>query len=271
MIWLPPSESKTAPTSGPPLDLASLSLPVLRRRREELLTRVAALGDGAEAAAVLGLGPRSAAEARANTRLPQAPCASAAELFTGVLFAAADFASMDSAARERARALVLVFSGLFGAVRLDDRLPDHRLPMGTVLPGVGRLTGFWRAPLEEALGPLCGGRTVLDLRSGPYRAALPAAGARVLRMGVVREERGRRSAVSHDAKRWRGLVCGELLRAGDVPDDEGGALAAVEAHARAVTARDARGRDHRVVSVEVSPARPTRGGGSIRDVVLVTD
>lgn len=271
MIWLPPSEGKTAPVSGPPLDLASLSLPALRPHREELLTRVAALGDGEEAAAVLGLGPRSADEARANTRLMEAPCAPAAELFSGVLFAAAGFTTMDADARDRARVLVLVVSGLFGAVRLDDLLPDHRLPMGSVLPGVGRLTAFWRAPLEEALGPACRGRIVLDLRSGPYRAAFPAPGARVLRLGVVREERGRRSTVSHDAKRWRGLVCGELLRAGDVPDDEGGALAAVEAHARAVTSRDARGRDHRVVSVEVSPARPTREGGTTRDVVLVTD
>lgn len=271
MIWLPPSEGKTPPGSGPRLDLTSLSQPTLLSPRTQVLEALGALGTGQRAATVLGLGPRSASQAMANAVIQEAPCARADDLFTGVLFAAADFASMDAAARERAHALVLVFSGLFGAVRLDDLLPDHRLPMGTILPGPGRLSTFWRSPLRGALEPLTGTRVVLDLRSGPYRAACPAPWARVLRLGVEREHDGRRFVVSHDAKTWRGLVCGALLRAGDLPDDEGGALEALVESARGITSRDARGRRHHVVDLDVGPAVDTREGGSVRDVVLVTD
>ena len=271
MIWLPPSEGKTAPTSGPALDLSTLSLPVLRHARETVIEDLAALGEGHEAAQRLGLGPRSASEAAANTHLREAPCAPARTLYTGVLFAAAGFHDMDPTALERAHTRVLVFSGLFGAVGPGDLLPDHRLPMGATLPGTGRLTTFWRAPLRAALEPLSGGRVILDLRSGPYRSACPAPWAHVLRLGVVRERVGGRGVVSHDAKTWRGLVCGALLRAGDLPDDEAGAREAVATHARAVTTREAHGTTHRVVSVEISPARATREGGTSRDIVLVTN
>lgn len=271
MIWLPPSEGKTAPTSGPRLDPSALSLPSLDPARRCVMEALGRLGAGREAAEVLGLGPRSAGEAGANTVLETAPCARAVDLFSGVLFAAAGLDSLEGDARERARALVLVFSGLFGAVRLDDLLPDHRLPMGTTLPGIGGLAAFWRPPLRRALEPEGPGAVVLDLRSGPYRAACPAPWAHVIRLGAAREIAGRRRIISHDAKTWRGLVCGALVRSSLDASDEGATLSVVEEVARAARTVDARGREHRVTSVEIGEATPTHEGGSVRDVVLVTD
>ena len=57
LILLPPSEGKTAPRRGKPLDLGSLSGPELTTSREQVLDALVELcsGDPAHAAAVLAV------------------------------------------------------------------------------------------------------------------------------------------------------------------------------------------------------------------------
>jgi hypothetical protein len=64
LILLPPSEGKTAPASGAPLDLASLAYPELTATRERVLRAVVRLSDGrpARALAALGLSQAQAAQ-----------------------------------------------------------------------------------------------------------------------------------------------------------------------------------------------------------------
>lgn len=270
LIWLPPSESKLAPRQGPLLDLDSLTLPGLRTPRERLIEALAELGSGPRAAEVLGLGPASAALARANEALLTSACAPASELFTGVLFDALDFASLTDGEQARLRRCALVFSGLFGVVALDDALPDHRLAMGVRLPGIGGLAGFWRSALDEELRVRAEGETVIDARSGPYAAACPAPWARIIRIQAVRERAGARASISHDAKRWRGLVVRAL--AGLAP--EAGADEVLDAVARMagrVAFTDAKGVPHAIGAVEIGDALPASQGGSVRELVLVTD
>ena len=270
IIWLPPSEGKTAPTHGPALDWEGLSLPGLTSTRQAAARALARVSASSDAPAILGLGPKSALDAQTNLDLHSSPCAPADEVYSGVLFDAANFAGLTTSQREDAREVTWIFSGLFGAVRAGDLIPDHRLPMGTTLPDLGGLARMWKSPLDEHLRPLAQGRVVLDLRSGPYRAACPAPWARVVRLGVVRESAGRRTVISHDAKRWRGLVVGELARLSSLPIDEGDAVEAVATVAGAATVVDAKGGVHQVSSVEVSAATPTRQGGSVRDLTVVT-
>ena len=71
LVLLPPSEGKTAPASGPPLDLASLSHPELTAARERVLGKVVELSAGAprRALAALGLSPGQADELPRNAAL----------------------------------------------------------------------------------------------------------------------------------------------------------------------------------------------------------
>ena len=227
LILLPPSEGKTSPASGPSLDLSSLlgaeQLTASRRRVMGALARLSASPD---AAGALGLGPRSAADAALNLHLEHAPCAPAHALFTGVLYEAAGLAERARARAARAvlRSSVVVASGLWGAVRATDALPDHRLAMGTALPGLGRMSAFWKKPLAPVLDEMADG-VVVNCRSAAYAAAWqpssrPAAGAApgtrlcLLAVRVVREAPdGGRTVVSHHAKHTRGLLTGALVDA----------------------------------------------------------
>ncbi|MBS6031418.1 MAG: peroxide stress protein YaaA, partial [Kocuria rhizophila] len=81
LILLPPSESKTAPASGDPLDLASLDLPALTGARSEVADALAAVSEQPDALAVLGAGPSLADDVARNRRLRTAPAAPAMEVY----------------------------------------------------------------------------------------------------------------------------------------------------------------------------------------------
>jgi cytoplasmic iron level regulating protein YaaA (DUF328/UPF0246 family) len=211
LVLLPPSEGKALPTGGPPLDLRSLSLPRLTPARRTVLTALARLcrTDPTTARAVLGLSERQATEVTRNAGLRRAPTAPAAQLYTGVLYGALDHAGADRAVRARLDDWVLVASGLWGMVRLDDRIPAYRLPGGTTLPGPGRLATFWRDPLARALAPMARDDVVLDLRSGTYAAAWAPPPERTVVVRVVHDRQGTRTVASHANKATKG----RLLRA----------------------------------------------------------
>ena len=206
LILLPPSEGKAAEGDGPPLDLAGLAFPEsLTRTRERVLTALERVCAGREARARewLGLSPGQAGEIERNTRLREAPTLPAARLYTGVLYDNLGLADLDP---ERTARSVLIFSGLWGALRTTDRVPPYRLAMGARLPRLGALAAVWRPALTAAL-PSEG--LIVDMRSAPYAAAWRPEAVRVR---VFREQDGRRTVVSHMAKATRGAVARALLQ-----------------------------------------------------------
>ncbi|MFI0355598.1 YaaA family protein [Actinomadura sp. 9N407] len=216
LILLPPSERKAAGADGPPLDLAGLSLPELNPVRERVL---GALGEAClrdDAREVLGLPEGQTEEALARNRaLMRAPTVPVSELYTGVLYEYLVLSDLDPVA---AADQIIVFSGLWGALRLTDRIPPYRLAMGVTLPTEGGLAALWRPALKRALRPE--GRLVVDMRSGPYMSAWKAPASSV-RVRVFRERIlggvPKRTVVSHMAKATRGKVAHDLLQAGASP------------------------------------------------------
>lgn len=205
LILLPPSEGKATEGDGPPLDLGALSLPELTRTRERVLTALERLCAGRETRTreLLGLSPGQAGEIARNRELRHAPTLPAARLYTGVLYDNLGLADLDP---DRAARSILIFSGLWGALRITDRVPPYRLAMGARLPRLGALAAVWRPVLTGAL-PTDG--LIVDMRSAPYAAAWrPEA----VRIRVFREREGRRTVVSHMAKATRGTVARDLLR-----------------------------------------------------------
>ncbi|MQY08327.1 YaaA family protein [Actinomadura macrotermitis] len=214
-ILLPPSEKKATGGDGPPLDLAALSLPELNPTRERLLAALGEVCLRQDAPALLGLSAGQADEALArNQALRSAATLPVARLYTGVLYDNLDLATLDPAA---AAEQILVFSGLWGVLRLTDRIPPYRLAMGVSLPPEGRLAAIWRPVLKGALD-LDG--LVVDMRSGPYAAAWkpprPAVAVRVFRERILGGV-PKRTVVSHMAKATRGKVAHDLIEAGADP------------------------------------------------------
>ena len=220
LILLPPSEGKTAPTSGPSLDLDSLlDADRLTAARREVMSALAEVSRSDEGASVLGLGPRSAEQVSTNLTLETSPCVPAHQLFSGVLYEAARLGSIaeEAAGRAALERHCVVLSGLWGILSPTDLVPDHRLSMGTSLPGPGRLPAFWKPYLGPSLTGMAAQGLVVDCRSADYAAAWkPAAheGIEVATVRVVRTaDDGSRKMVSHMAKHARGLLAGELIRA----------------------------------------------------------
>jgi cytoplasmic iron level regulating protein YaaA (DUF328/UPF0246 family) len=216
LILLPPSEGKTPATGGSPVDPASLWLPSLATARTRVLSRLVAMcrrtsaRSIADSLAVLGLSEGQRGEIVRDAELLEAPAAPASEVYTGVLYEALGVRELDEAAAAWLGERVVVFSGLWGVVRLGDRIPAYRCSVGVTLPApVGGLTAYWKKALKPALDSACAGTPVLDLRSGAYAAMWTpgpeAAALRVLHERIV-DGVPRRSVVSHFNKATKGRL-----------------------------------------------------------------
>ncbi|GAB3260028.1 peroxide stress protein YaaA [Nocardioides dilutus] len=222
IVLLPPSEGKTAPRRGKPLDLATLSLPALTAARERVLDALVSLCSGDPAAAVRVLGvPKSQLDlVDLDARLRTAPTARADQVYAGVLYDVLSPATLSSAARRRATSRLLVTSSLFGLVGPADRIPAYRLSGDAVLPGLGGVAAHWRGSLGPAIEALVGDRLLVDLRSSMYAAFWrpPTSLARqVATVRVLHEVAGKRQVVSHFNKATKGRIVRQLLEAGAAP------------------------------------------------------
>ncbi|MET9509004.1 peroxide stress protein YaaA [Streptomyces flavidovirens] len=229
LVLLPPSEGKAASGAGAPLKPESLSLPELAGARAAVLDELVELcaADEEKARLVLGLSEGLRGEIAKNVGLRTAGARPAGEIYTGVLYDALGLATLDAAARERARQSLLVFSGLWGAVGIGDRIPSYRCSMGVKLPGLGALGAYWREPMAAAMPVAAGDGLVLDLRSSAYTAAWKPKGDVAGRTATVRVLHSRidaagvekRSVVSHFNKATKGRIVRDLLAAGAAPAD----------------------------------------------------
>ncbi|URN15920.1 MULTISPECIES: peroxide stress protein YaaA [Streptomyces] len=220
LVLLPPSEGKAAPGRGAPLDPGALSLPGLAGARAAVLAELVGLcaADAEKAREVLGLSEGLRGEVAKNAALPTAGARPAGEVYTGVLYDALGLATLDAAARRRAGSSLLVFSGLWGAVGVDDRIPSYRCSMGVRLPGLGALGAYWRGPLAEVMPEAAGDGPVLDLRSAAYAAVWRPKGEVAGRTVTVRVLHApTRKVVSHFNKATKGRMVRSLLESGAAP------------------------------------------------------
>ncbi len=232
LILLPPSEGKTAPSRGKPLDLAALSFPSLHQARAEVLDALVSLcttgpsdGDPDVAARTLGLGRTQAEEVARNARLGTAPTARADRVYTGVLYEALDPATLAGPAKRRATAWLAVASGLFGLLRPHDRIPAYRLSGDVTLPGIGTVSTYWSRRLDEAVHEAAGSGLVVDLRSSTYAAfwrPTPDLAPRTATLRVLHEVDEKRKVVSHFNKATKGRIVRALLEDGGIPRSPAG-------------------------------------------------
>lgn len=218
LILLPPSEGKTGGGDGEPVDLAALSWPDLARARERVATALCTIcrRTPKKARELLGLSEALDSDRAANAELLESPTMPAGRRYQGVLHDALGYPTLPAAARRRADASLVVFSGLWGAVRPTDRLPAYRIGINTKLPKIGPLPAYWREPLAAALDDAIASMGAIDLRSSGYtqmyRPTPDAAGALV--PVSITDATGAKSASSYQSKVAKGRLVRELLRAG---------------------------------------------------------
>ena len=222
LILLPPSEGKSAPARGKPLDLSSLSFPGLTTSREQVLERLVTLcrETPEQAREVLGLGPTQADEVSRNAGLERAPTARADAIYTGVLYDALDTATLSPAARRRASRWLAVTSSLFGLLRPGDRIPAYRLSGDVQLPGIGGVAAHWKAVMDRVVGEAVGDGLVVDLRSTTYAAFWRPdreTAHQVATVRVLQQVGSQRKVVSHFNKATKGRLVRAMLESGEHP------------------------------------------------------
>ncbi|WP_405853325.1 peroxide stress protein YaaA [Streptomyces sp. NBC_00090] len=220
LVLLPPSEGKASSGRGAPLKPESLSLPGLAEARAAVLDELVELcaADEEKAREVLGLSEGLRGEVGKNVELRTAGARPAGEIYTGVLYDALGLATLDAGARKRAGRSLLVFSGLWGAVRVTDRIPSYRCSMGVKLPGLGALGAHWRGAMASVLPGEAGDGLVLDLRSAAYASAWKPKGELAARTATVRVLHApTRKVVSHFNKATKGRIVRSLLESGAEP------------------------------------------------------
>ncbi|MCS4484947.1 peroxide stress protein YaaA [Gleimia sp. 6138-11-ORH1] len=237
LVLLPPSEGKTTPNSGPSLDLPQIS-PLenqLKHAREQVLTALGNVSAEPNALELLGVGASLSAEVAANTQLTSLPCAPAHQVYSGVLFEAGKLPERGENYHPTPLLQIWVQSALFGLVDLNSFIPAYRLSMSTKLAELGALATFWKTQLTPLLAEL-DQQLIVDCRSGSYQKAWPALETKqtthqLLRVNVVRERNGKRTVVSHNAKKFRGILAGVLMEraaAGQLENSLAGVMEAAQ-------------------------------------------
>jgi cytoplasmic iron level regulating protein YaaA (DUF328/UPF0246 family) len=218
LVLLPPSEGKTSGGSGPPVDLAALSWPELTPTRRSLGDALVRLcrGNPVKARAVLGLSEALDADRADGAVIWESPTMPAGHRYSGVLHDALGYPSLPAAARRRADASVVVFSGLWGATRPTDQIPAYRIGIGTRLPRLAGLPATWYAALHDALDETVRDEGAIDLRSTGYHQMYRPSAAAAAKLVAVRitGPDGTRPAPSFQSKVAKGALVAAMLRRG---------------------------------------------------------
>ena len=209
-IVLPPSETKQpGGVEGSSLDWARVVLPELTAVRQAIAKDLVEVSsDEVSGLNALGLGTKGVEWLGANLELESSPVMPALARYTGVLFDALEYSSLDQSARSRADGTVWLFSALFGPLRATDEIPRYRLSFDSQLPGES-LKARWQPHADV----IWSGEFTIDLRSEGYRALAPLPEGSGVYVKVVKDLSGA-AAAGHANKGAKGRFVRDLVSSG---------------------------------------------------------
>ena len=95
----------------------------------------------------------------------------AIERYQGVMFDAISYPTLSKAGKKNFDRWAIILSGLFGALRPRDLIPNYKLRIDARLPEVGKLDQYWGPHLAAGLKKALRGAIVWDMLPGAHRRA----------------------------------------------------------------------------------------------------
>ena len=135
--------------------------------------------------------------------------AEAIEAFTGVVFKALDYKSLEDSEKQRLSRDLRIISSLYGLLRPDDIVKPYRFDFTThVAPGDTSLSAYWRPAVTESLLRLLKRQDCTDILD-----LLPADAARYIDWTRIRERAGAiRTPHAGKLKTLRGRFLRHIIR-----------------------------------------------------------
>ncbi len=148
-----------------------------------------------------------------NHGLLDRPTMPAIERYDNTLFSTIGYESLTAEARSLIDRQLIILSGLWGALRSRDQIPDYFLPMTVKLPPLGLLDAFWRDELQRVIDPVVDGRVVWDFLRNAYEPLWTSSGSPRHRLRLtVRFLSWKGKAVGHRITDASIYPRGELIR-----------------------------------------------------------
>ena len=218
LILIPPSEGKVGGGDGVPWGTATTTPSLTEHRAQVIEALSVAMGgarrDHADVARLLGArGDTLDRAIEANRSIETAPTLPAIERYDGVLYQHLDAPNLATSAKTRLSRSVRIVSGLWGVVAPDEAIPDYRLKMSASLPGLGKLSAWWREAVSDEVAEQARGRELWDLLPLEHAAAVVVSPAKTVTTAVFLEpdKSGALTAVAHWNKALKGSLVAHLI------------------------------------------------------------
>lgn len=128
------------------------------------------------------------------------PSIKAIQRYTGVVFDALEYNSLNTNEQSFIDNNVYLFSNLFGPLRANDMIPDYRFKQGAKLPNIN-VEKFYKDNFTEILDDELGNE-IIDIRASYYEKFYQIKKANVLTFKFIKDGK----VVSHWAKYYRGKL-----------------------------------------------------------------
>lgn len=150
-----------------------------------------------------------------NLNIYDAPLMSALDRYSaGVMYEAMDFPGLPTGAQRRLLENGIIISGLFGVLRPDDLIPNYRLRIDAKLPGVGKISNYWKPLISPLLNEAVSGKFIWDLLPHAHRRAWDDEQTyeQIVQVKFYDVKDGERKPVTHNVKTLRGELVNFIVR-----------------------------------------------------------
>lgn len=152
-ILIPPSEAKNPSEDEQTFLLNKLSFNSLNKKRSKIIDYLSEQNFSVENyTSIFDISTRNYEKINAlNSNIKNSKVLSSIERYTGVLYDYLDYSNLDEKDKIEFNKSVIIFSGLFGLLRPEDKIPNYKLKMATKLFDDKKLSKYWNKEITNVL------------------------------------------------------------------------------------------------------------------------